>query len=51
MIYLNDDIERRIKALEKYEIEEVWGIGRRYAARLQALGIKTALDFAKHPES
>ena len=36
-----DTDERRIKALEKYEIEEVWGIGRRYAARLQALGVKT----------
>ena len=43
--------EQRIKALEKYEIEEVWGIGRRYAARLQALGIKTALDFASHAET
>ena len=46
-----DTDERRIKALEKYEIEEVWGIGRRYAARLQALGIHTALDFASHAES
>ena len=46
-----DTDERRTKALEKYEIEEVWGIGRRYAARLQALGIKTALDFASHAET
>ena len=29
-------------------IEDVWGIGRRYAAKLQSLGCKTALDFAKH---
>ena len=41
-----DTDERRIKALGQYEIEEVWGIGRRYAARLQSYGIRTALDFA-----
>ena len=46
-----DTDERRIKALEQYDIDEVWGIGRRYAARLQALGVKTAFDFANHPES
>ena len=46
-----DTDERRKKALEMYEIGEVWGIGRRYAARLQALGVRTALDFAKHPET
>ena len=43
--------EQRIKALEGYDIDEVWGIGRRYAARLQAAGIKTAYDFASKPES
>ena len=36
------------KALEWCPIEDVWGIGRRYAAKLQSLGCKTALDFAKH---
>jgi DNA polymerase V len=39
---------KRMKALEWCPIEDVWGIGRRYAAKLQALGCKTALDFAKH---
>ena len=39
---------KREKALEWCSIEDVWGIGRRYAARLQALGCKTALDFARH---
>jgi DNA polymerase V len=48
--YIDTD-ERRQKALEQYDIEEVWGIGRRYAARLQALGVKTALDFANHAET
>ena len=48
--YIDTD-EKRIKALQQYDIEEVWGIGRRYAARLQAFGINTALDFANHAES
>jgi len=39
---------KREKALEWCPIEDVWGIGRRYAAKLQSLGVKTALDFAKH---
>ena len=39
---------KREKALEWCPIEDVWGIGRRYAAKLQSLGCKTALDFAKH---
>ena len=39
---------KREKALEWCPIEDVWGIGRRYAVRLQALGCRTALDFAKH---
>ena len=43
--------EQRVKALQGYDIDEVWGIGRRYAARLQATGIKTAYDFASRPES
>ena len=43
-----DTDEKRIKALKLYPIEEVWGIGRRYAAKLQSLGVKTALDFVQH---
>ena len=39
---------KREKALEWCPIEDVWGIGRRYSAKLQALECKTALDFAKH---
>ena len=39
---------KREKALEWCPIEDVWGIGRRYAAKLQSHGCKTALDFAKH---
>ena len=43
-----DNDYKRERALEWCPIEDVWGIGRRYAAKLQALGCKTALDFAKH---
>lgn len=48
---LIDTDEKRMKALKLYPIDEVWGIGRRYAARLQALGVQTAYDFAQHHES
>lgn len=43
-----DNDENRIAALKWLPVEDVWGIGRRYAARLQALGCKTAFDFAEH---
>ena len=43
---LIDTDEKRIKALKLYPVDEVWGIGRRYASKLQSLGIHTAFDFA-----
>ena len=46
-----DSDDKRIKALKLYPIDEVWGIGRRYAARLEALVVKTAYDFAEHSQS
>ncbi len=45
---LIDSDEKRIKALKLYPIDEVWGIGRRYAARLESMGVRTAYDFAAH---
>jgi len=44
---LIDNDEKRIKALKLLPIDEVWGIGRRYATKLNSLGITTACDFAK----
>ncbi len=44
-VYLIDDEEKRIKALKWLKIEDVWGIGRKHAKRLQAIGVKTAFDF------
>ncbi len=43
-----DNDDNRIAALKWLPVEDVWGIGRRYAAKLQALGCKTAYDFARH---
>lgn len=44
-VYLIDDEAKRIKALHWLKIEDVWGIGRKHTKRLQAIGVKTALDF------
>ena len=43
-----DNDENRIAALKWLPVEDVWGIGRRYAEKLQALGCTTAYDFAQH---
>jgi DNA polymerase V len=48
---LMDTDEKRIKALKLFPIEDVWGIGRRYTARLKEYGINTAYDFASKPQS
>ena len=48
---LIDTESKRRKALSLFPIDEVWGIGRRFAAKLQALGVTNALDLAdKSPE-
>ncbi len=41
-----DSEDKRVKALGGYPIDEVWGIGRQSVAKLQAAGVRTALDFA-----
>ena len=45
-----DSEEKRTKALKLYPVDEVWGIGRRYAAKLKALGVQTAYDFTQKGE-
>ena len=42
------DIE---KVLRKFPIEDVWGIGRKSAAKLQTMGVKTAWDYIQLPEN
>ena len=46
-VYTIDSEEKRIKALKWLKIEDVWGIGRQHAYRLQKIGVKTAFDFTQ----
>ena len=48
---LIDNEEKRKKALKLYPIDEVWSIGRRNAAKLEALGVTTAYDFAEKSDT
>lgn len=45
-----DTEEKRIKALQLFEIGNVWGIGRKQAAKLEKQGVKTAYDFTQLSE-
>lgn len=45
-----DTEEKRIKALKWLPIEDVWGIGRQHAKRLQKLNITTAYQFTQLEE-
>ena len=40
---------QRAKALSLFPVADVWGIGRRSVARLDAVGVQTALDFTRLP--
>jgi len=42
-----DNSNKLTKPLKWLSIEDVWGIGRRYARKLQAMGVKTAYDFTQ----
>lgn len=42
-----DKENKRIRALELTDIGDVWGIGRRQAAKLERQGVKTAYDFTQ----
>ena len=44
-----DSDEKRIKALELTQINDVWGIGRKLSNQLQKYGIHNAIDFANMP--
>lgn len=46
-----DTEEKRLKALQLFPIKEVWGIGHRHRERLEAIGVKTAYDFAMKPRA
>ena len=46
---IDTDIKRR-RALELFDLSDVWGIGRQTYARLAACGIRTPLEFADRGE-
>ncbi|MGY6649491.1 Y-family DNA polymerase [Wenyingzhuangia sp. IMCC45574] len=46
-VYVIDTEEKRVKALKWTKIEDVWGIGSRFAKRLKAVKVNTAYDFTK----
>lgn len=45
------DEEQRYKALKHFDIEDIWGIGRRHNRSLKLLGINTAYDFTMKSRS
>jgi DNA polymerase V len=49
--YLIDNEVKRIKALKWLQVEDVWGIGRQHARRLNIVGVKTAFEFTQLKES
>ena len=50
-VCLIDTEEKRIKALQKLDIGDVWGIGYRHTKRLTSVGVKTAYDFTQLPKA
>ena len=50
-VYIIDSEEKRIKALKWLKIEDVWGIGRQHAKRLNSINVNTAFDFTQLNDS
>jgi DNA polymerase V len=50
-VHVIDSEELRVKALKWLPVDDVWGIGRRYAKKLHAAAVHTAYDFTQLPES
>lgn len=49
--YVIDNEAKRLKAIKWLSIEDVWGVGRKHAARLREVGVKTAYDFTQLNDS
>ena len=49
-VCMMDSDEKRIKALQLTPIDDVWGVGRRLAPKMQSWGIRTAFDFTERPK-
>ncbi len=50
-VYVIDSQYKREKALKWLAIDDVWGIGRRYAQKLKYYGVNTAFDFIQKPDA
>jgi len=50
-VYVIDSEEKRLKALKWLKIENVWGVGRKYAKKLNYYGIKNAYQFTQKSDS
>ena len=50
-VCLIDTEEKRIKALQQFDIADVWGIGRRHLAKMNYYDVHTAWDFTQKSES
>lgn len=46
-VYTIDTELKRIKALKWLKVEDVWGIGSRYAKKLNSRGVRTAYEFTQ----
>ena len=49
-VHILDTDSKRVKALNYFALNDIWGIGRRLSKRLQNIGCKNALDFVNLPE-
>jgi DNA polymerase V len=50
-VYVINSEEKRQKALKWLPVEDIWGIGRRYAKKLKYHGVNTAFDFTQQPDA
>jgi DNA polymerase V len=50
-VYVIDNDAKREKALRWLSIDDVWGIGRRYAKKLRYYGVNTAFDFTQKTDA
>lgn len=46
-VYAITDTEKRNKALKWTKVEDIWGVGRQHAKRLNAINVTNALEFAQ----
>ncbi len=49
-VYVINNEEKRVKALNATDIGDVWGIGRRYAHKLNRMGIHNAYQFTRQSD-